>query len=53
MAAKIRIGVYLDESLKEDLVKLADLDGRSMSSYIEWAVKENIKKARKQGVIND
>ncbi len=53
MAAKTRIGVYLDEALKGDLIKLAELDGRSMSSYIEWVVKESVKKARKQGAIND
>lgn len=51
MTTKTRIGVYLDENLKDDLIKLADLDGRSMSSYIEWVVRENVKKAKKLGTI--
>jgi hypothetical protein len=50
MCDAVRVMRYHQKSL-DVLIKLADLDGRSMSSYIEWAVKENVKKAKKQGVI--
>jgi hypothetical protein len=51
MTTKVRINFYLEEYLKDDLIKLAKSDGRSMSTYIEWIVKESIKKGKKQGVV--
>jgi hypothetical protein len=49
--AKVTLPLYLDSEVKDDLKKLAKVDGRSMSKFIESVLKDLAKKARKMGEI--
>jgi hypothetical protein len=46
MTSKIRISVYLPESVKEKAQSLAKADGRGLSNYIERLLIHEIKKQR-------
>jgi predicted transcriptional regulator len=50
---KIRISVYLEESLKEKLEKLARANKRSVSNLIEASMEEIVKQALKSGEIEE
>lgn len=51
LMTKVSMPLYLEDEVKSDLKKLAKVDGRSMSNYIEALLKETAKKARKLGEI--
>ena len=49
---KPRIVFYLEESLKHDLEKLAEVENRSVSNLIETVARELVAKAKKEGKID-
>lgn len=52
--AKIpRIAVYLSESTKQDLEKLANLERRSLSQMAAILIEQGLEKARQEGKISD
>lgn len=48
---KAKLMVYLEAETKEALGQLAELDGRSMSNFVEMLIKREIEEARKKGTI--
>lgn len=47
--AKIQTGLRIEPEVRRKLAKLAERDGRSLNNYIEWVLKEHLKKIDKQG----
>lgn len=45
---KKRITLYMSEDIHQELVRLADEDSRSLSSFIEMMAKEEIKRRQKK-----
>lgn len=51
--AKIpRIAVYLDESVRQDLTELANVERRSMSQMAAILIEQALEQAKKDGKIN-
>lgn len=48
---KEKLMVYIDKDVKEGLRQLADLDGRSMSNFVEQMIKTAVEQARQSGKI--
>lgn len=46
---KAKLGVYLDKDLKADIEKLAGLDSRSVSNFVEILLKEIVANAKAEG----
>ena len=48
---KAKLMVYLEQSYKNGLEKLAELENRSMSNFVETLIQEVVDKARSEGKI--
>jgi predicted transcriptional regulator len=48
---KARVATYIDEELKQKLEKLAALEDRSVSNFLERLLKQIIEQAEKEGKI--
>lgn len=48
---KAKVGTYIDQELKDNLVRLAELESRSVSNYVEILIKEAVAKAKSEGKI--
>ena len=48
---KAKVGTYIDQELKENLVKLAERESRSVSNYVEILIKEAVAQAQSEGKI--
>lgn len=48
---KERLMIYIDQDVKEGLRQLAEFDGRSMSNFVEQAIKAMVDAARQSGKI--
>jgi len=48
---KAKVGTYIDQDLKDNLVKLAELESRSVSNYVEILIKEAVAQAQSEGKI--
>ncbi|MBD1822911.1 ribbon-helix-helix protein, CopG family [Cyanobacteria bacterium FACHB-DQ100] len=48
---KARVATYLDEELKQKLERLAALEDRSVSNFLERLIKQVIEQAEKEGKI--
>ena len=46
---KAKLGVYVDQGLKADVEKLAELESRSVSNFIEILLKELVANAKAEG----
>jgi hypothetical protein len=44
---KARVSTYIENSLKEDALKLAAIQGRTLSNYIEQLIKKDVERAKK------
>jgi hypothetical protein len=44
---KARVSTYIENSLKEDVLKIATIQGRTLSNYIEQLIKKDAERARK------
>lgn len=50
---KVRMSLYLPEELKAKLEKLAELESRTVSNYIEALCKEAVDKAVNEGRLRE
>lgn len=48
---KSRVATYLDEELKQKLERLAALEDRSVSNFLERLIKQVVEQAEKEGKI--
>jgi len=48
---KAKIGTYIDQDLKDNLLKLAELESRSLSNYVEILIKAAVAQAKSEGKI--
>lgn len=48
---KARVATYVDEELKQKLERLAALEDRSVSNFLERLIKQVIEQAEKEGKI--
>ncbi|MGI0488869.1 ribbon-helix-helix protein, CopG family [Pantanalinema rosaneae CENA516] len=48
---KARVATYIDDDLKQKLEKLAALEDRSVSNFLERLIKEVVAKAEAEGKI--
>ncbi len=48
---KARVATYIDEELKKKLEKLAELEDRSVSNFLERVIKDVVAKAEQEGKI--
>lgn len=46
---KAKVSAYIDEELKKDFERLADLESRSMSNLVEILIREAVEKAKQSG----
>ncbi|HEY9879438.1 MAG TPA: ribbon-helix-helix protein, CopG family [Leptolyngbyaceae cyanobacterium] len=46
---KAKVGTYIDQELKEELERLAELESRSVSNFVELLIKEAVAKAKAEG----
>ena len=46
---KAKVGTYIDQDLKADLEKLAELESRSVSNFVELLIKQAVEKAKAEG----
>lgn len=46
---KAKLGVYVDKELKAGVEKLAEMDSRSVSNFIELVLKELVANAKAEG----
>lgn len=49
---KTRVSTYIEQKLKEEAEKVASLQGRSLSNYIEQLIKQDVARAKKEGEID-
>lgn len=48
---KARVATYIEEELKQKLERLAALEDRSVSNFLERLIKQAVEQAEKQGKI--
>jgi predicted transcriptional regulator len=46
---KARVATYIEEELKQKLERLAALEDRSVSNFLERLIKQAVEKAEKEG----
>jgi len=50
---KVRMSLYLPDELKTKVEKLAEMESRTISNYIESLCREAVDKAIKEGRLNE
>lgn len=48
---KAKVGTYINQDLKTELEKLAELESRSVSNYVEILIKQAVASAKSEGKI--
>jgi uncharacterized protein (DUF1778 family) len=51
--SKAKLMIYLDQDYKKDLERLAEIDGRSMSNFVERLIRETVDAAKKSGELKE